>query len=338
MDEVDAGCPAGLHENTRMNAVDRSNLVRTLCRDAGFDRCGCAHAGPVDRAAFYRSWLLAGHAGKMDYLHRHAAERVDASVLLPGAQSVVVCALNYHQPEPASVVQASDGPSGRVAMYAWGGDYHKIIKGKLFAVIDALRERIDEPFEAKVCVDTAPLLEREYAARAGVGWIGKNTLVMHESLGSYFFLGAIVTTLELATDAPALDHCGSCTRCLEACPTHAFPAPYQMNASRCISYLTIELRDESIPVEFHESIGDWVFGCDVCQQVCPHNRRAPVTREPKLAIRIAGTRMNLGQMIGWTDEQYGAVLQGSAMKRAKPAMLRRNARVVIGNKSETDSR
>jgi epoxyqueuosine reductase len=331
MDDSNAADLPGNRPEDAVNAAEKRELIKALSRGVGFDRCGCAAAGPVDRAAYLRSWLSAGQAGTMEYLRRHVSERTDASVLLPGAKSVVVCALNYHQPAPAMPEDEPAGPAGRVAMYAWGGDYHKIIKSKLFALIDALRARIDEPFEAKACVDTAPILEREYAARAGVGWIGKNTLVMHESLGSYFFLGEIVTTLEVDADVPALDHCGTCTRCLDACPTKAFPAAYQMDASRCISYLTIELRDESIPVEFHEGMGDWVFGCDVCQQVCPHNRRAPVTQEPRLAIRPPGPTMSLDNMIGWTDEEYRQALQGSAMKRAKPGMLRRNARVARGN-------
>lgn len=271
----------------------------------------------------------------MGYLHQHVAERCDASVLVPGARTVIVVALNYHQPAPdivaESPVDTDNAARGRVAMYAWGDDYHRVIKRKLFAMVDAMREVIDEPFEAKACVDTVPLLEREYAMRAGIGWIGKNTLVLDAKLGSYFFLGEIVTTLALPFDAPAADHCGRCTRCLDACPTDAFPAPYELDASRCISYLTIEHRGEDIPEEFHADMRDWVFGCDVCQQVCPHNRAAPTTREPRFAPRTPGPTPKLDDLLTWSDADYAEALRGSAIKRAKPDMLRRNARIAQAN-------
>jgi epoxyqueuosine reductase len=265
----------------------------------------------------------------MAYLHQHVGKRTDASALLPGARTVIVFALVYHQSPPAA--PEGSGPRGRVAMYAWGDDYHRIMKRKLFGVVDRLREELDEPFDAKVCVDTAPLLEREYALAAGIGWIGKNTLVLNERLGSYLFLGEIVTTLELPADRPAMDHCGNCTRCLSACPTDAFPQPYQMDASRCISYLTIESRDEQLPAETQSPMENWVFGCDVCQQVCPFNRDAPQTREPRFAIREPGPFPDLRKLVAATDGECRDMLKGSAMKRAKPWMLRRNARIALAN-------
>jgi len=221
-------------------------------------------------------------------------------------------------------------PRGRVAMYAWGEDYHHIIKSRLHAMADAVRDACGEMIATKVCVDTAPLLEREFAAAAGIGWIGKNTLVVNQQLGSYFFLGAIVTTLEIEPDAPVPDRCGTCTRCLHACPSGAFTAPYQMDASRCVSYLTIEHR-EPIPGEFHAAIDDWVFGCDVCQQVCPYNQSAPMTREPRLAVRPPGPNPVLQDMLAWSIDDYRRILAGSAMKRATLEMLRRNARIAQEN-------
>ena len=265
----------------------------------------------------------------MDYLHRHVEKRVNASALLPGARTVIVFALSYNQRPPET--PDDGGARGRVAMYAWGDDYHRIVKQKLFIVVDRLREAIDEPFEAKVCVDTAPLLEREYAMAAGIGWIGKNTLVLHERLGSYFFLGEIVTTLEISPDRPASDHCGRCTRCLEACPTAAFPEPYEMDASRCISYLTIECRRDEFPPELRPLMRDWVFGCDICQQVCPYNRDAPATEEPRFEIRPPGPNPDLAMLANASDEQYRVMLRASAIKRAKPWMLRRNARTALAN-------
>jgi len=269
----------------------------------------------------------------MDYLGRHLEARLDARALLDGARSVIVAVLNYHQRAPrqaeCSPPPPDDPPRGRVAMYAWGEDYHQVVRERLTRMVDRLRPAIDEPFEARVCVDTSPILEREWAAAAGVGWIGKNTLVLHPDLGSYFFLGEIVTTLELAGDAPMTDHCGTCTRCLEACPTGAFPAPYQMDASRCISYLTIELR-EDIPDEFHAGIGDWLFGCDVCQEVCPHNREAPISTA--FGVRPPGPHPRLRDILMCEPSDYAAQLRGSAMKRAKLGMLKRNAVIVLDNR------
>ena len=245
--------------------------------------------------------------------------------MLPGAHSVIVVALNYHQPTPP---RPEDQPRGRVAMYAWGDDYHGVVRDRLERMVEGMRQVFDERFEARICVDTAPLVEREWAAAAGVGWIGKNTLVLHHRLGSYLFLGELVTTLKLAPDAPATDHCGSCTRCLEACPTRALFAPYQMDASRCISYLNIELRQD-VPAEFHRRMGDWVFGCDLCQQVCPHNRRAPTSTA--FTIRPPGPFPALDEVVGWTADQYRAVSSNSALKRAKLPMLRRNAAIARAN-------
>jgi epoxyqueuosine reductase len=180
-------------------------------------------------------------------------------------------------------------------------------------------------------VDTAPLLEREYAMAAGVGWIGKNTLVLDELAGSYFFLGEIVTTLEIECDEPAIDHCGTCTRCLQACPTGAFPTAYEMDAARCISYLTIECRDQELPGELCALMGNWVFGCDVCQEVCPFNRDAPVAGEPRFAIRPPGPYPRLDYLVEADDETYRRLLRASALRRAKPDMLRRNARIALEN-------
>jgi epoxyqueuosine reductase len=193
-----------------------------------------------------------------------------------------------------------------------------------------MRAVLSEPFDAKICVDTSPVIERELAAMAGIGWIGKNTLVLHETLGSYFFLGVVLTSLDLAHDAPSPDHCGSCTRCLDACPTQAFPRPYQMDASRCISYLTIEHRGD-MPSELHAPIGDWVFGCDVCQEVCPYNRDAPLTREPRFAPRPPGPRPDLDEIAAWSDTTYQSAVNGSAADRARLDMWRRNARIVLEN-------
>ena len=312
-----------------MVGSDLSQYVKDLAASVGFDRCGIARAEPIRRHAYLRAWLESGRSGSMDYLRRHFKQRLNPCALLEGAKSIVVVALLYHQ---ALTRRPDDQPGrrGRVAMYAWGDDYHQVVKAKLAAMADRLQAELAEPFEARACVDTAPLVERELAAAAGIGWIGKNTMVIDRRLGSYFFLGALVTTLELTSDGPVPDRCGTCTVCLDACPTNAFPAPYQMDASRCIGYLTIEHRG-AIPRPLQSLMGDWIFGCDVCQQVCPHNRHAPETREPRFAFRPPGPEPLLDDILSWSIDDYRKQLRGSAMKRAKFEMLQRNARIAKSN-------
>ncbi len=312
-----------------MPPADRSRLVKRLAREAGFDACGITTAEPIGRASYLRDWLAAGRAGTMSYLHRYLDQRIDPSRLLPDARSVIVVALLYHQDAPPAPADA-DQPLGRVAMYAWGDDYHRVMRKKLHSLADALRDQAGEACQTRACVDTAPLLEREIAARAGIGWIGKNTMALSAELGSYFFLGEIVTTLEIEADQPAIDHCGSCTRCLDACPTGAFPAPYEMDASRCISYLTIERR-EDVPESLRAGMGDWVFGCDVCQEVCPFNRDAPTTSEPRFKARSPWPHAPLERIAQWSKDEYDEQLRGSAMKRAKLEMMQRNARNALEN-------
>lgn len=314
-----------------MNPTQRANAVKRLATELGFDRVGIAPAAPSPRADFVGQWLSRGYAGRMQYLQRNADRRTDPRSWLPGCRSVIVVAVNYHQRAPQRPPTST--PHGRVARYAWGQDYHLVVRDRLKKLVDRLREEIGEPFEATVCVDTAPIVERELAAAAGVGWIGKNTLVLHPQVGSYFYLGEVLTTLELQPDSPLPDRCGTCTRCLEACPTSAFPQPYVMDASRCISYLTIELR-ESIPAELREPMGDWLFGCDVCQEVCPYNAKAPLKVWPKLTADPRRTALDLKQVLNWSAEDYAGALRGSAIKRAKLGMLQRNAAVVLGNRGD----
>ena len=264
----------------------------------------------------------------MGYLGRKIECRLDPGVLLPGAKSVIGVGLNYHAIRDASDADPAD--RWRIAMYAWGDDYHEVVREKLRAVEAGMRAAFDETFATRACVDTAPLLEREWAAEAGVGWIGKNTMVLHEQLGSYFFLGALVTTLELAPDEPATDHCGTCTACLDACPTDAFPAPYEMDASRCISYLTIEHRGD-IPGGLASRMGDWIFGCDVCQQVCPWNRFAQPTDEPAFQPRPGLPAPELSELLALDEEGFRRRFQGSPIQRTKRAGLQRNARVAQVN-------
>lgn len=318
-----------------MRPQELKSFIKTSAAQVGFDRCGIARTDPIGRADYLQWWVGKGMAGSMGYLHRNLDKRLDPAKLLPGAKSAIVVALNYKQQaspsrdrEAAVSMEKSIEPRGRIAMYAWGEDYHVVLRDKLRELETKLREEVSKPFDCRICVDTAPIIERELAAAAGVGWIGKNTMAIHPELGSYFFLGVILTTLDIAADAPLPDHCGTCTACLDACPTQTFFGPYQMDASRCISYLTIEHRGD-ISGLFQEMMGDWIFGCDVCQDVCPHNRKAPDTREPRFATRDPAPTLSLQDLLTWNDSHYREKTRDSAISRAKLEMLKRNARIVL---------
>lgn len=311
-----------------MTAANKTDIVKDLALRLGFDRVGIAPLGPSPRAGYYRGWLAAGHAGTMAYLGRNVPLRENPAQLLEGARFVICVGLNHKRsdtPEPAG-----KPATGQVSQYARGVDYHRVMRTMLDELVAELRSRLDEPFEARVFVDTGPILERELAAAAGLGWIGKNTILLHERLGSYLFLGEVLTTLDLAPDSPVTDHCGSCTRCIDACPTSAFPAPYQLDASRCISYLTIEHRGEA-PSEFAEQTGNWVFGCDICQQVCPFNNHAPNSTHPELSADLVPAHVTLLDLLNLRSGEYRRLTRNSATSRARRNMLRRNAAVALGN-------
>jgi epoxyqueuosine reductase len=307
--------------------MDRHQLTAELkqrARAAGFDLCGLAPAGPSERAAFLRHWLDAGRHGEMAWMAGRFAERADVRKYLPGAKSVVCCAMSYNvelQPPPRAAA------SGRIARYALGEDYHQTLKSRLLLLADWLRAAAGG--ETRACVDTAPVLEREWAARSGVGWQGKNTCTINSGYGSYLLLGEIITTLDLPPDAPAIDRCGTCRRCIEACPTQAL-APYQLDATRCLSYWNIESRGE-IPAEIAAAMGDRLFGCDICQEVCPWNRKAPIAMSPMLQARFPSGTIDAREILDWTDDDYRQRLRRSAIKRVKLPMLKRNARVVLRN-------
>jgi epoxyqueuosine reductase len=285
----------------------------------GFDLVAVGPATPPDHAAAFQGWLDAGHAGTMAYLERGRDKRADPRLVLPGARSLVACALGYFQG------RAEEGPAG-VARYAWGEDYHAVMEPRLRALADTLVE-LAPGTTARTYVDTGPLLERDLAARAGLGWIGKNTMLLHPELGSFFFIGVVLTTAELEADAPLPDRCGSCTRCLDACPTGAFVDPYVLDARRCIAYLTIERRG-SIPADLRPGIGSWTFGCDVCQDVCPWNRRAPVAREAAFGPR---RHPPLAELLALGEAGYVEAFRGSPLKRARREGLARNAAIALGN-------
>ena len=296
-------------------------------------------------------WLARGYAGEMKYLSD--PRRADPRLALEGVRSPIVVALNYNAPEPRSIEQREPGneaPRGWISRYAWGDDYHEVLREKLNALVAAMRVEFPDPFEARAYVDTGPVIERVAAKYAGLGWLAKNTFLINQQLGSWLFLGVILTTMELAPslapgEAPAPDLCGSCTRCLDACPTQAFPQPYVLDARRCISYLTIELRG-AIPKELRAGLGNAAIGCDICQDVCPWNRKAPVTRLAAFQPRqISATGQDVREketslfapelewLVSLSQQEFSAAFRGSAVKRAKWRGLVRNACVALGNAS-----
>ncbi len=308
-----------------MMAGTKEQLVRRALA-LGFDACRIAPVeGPRHGAAF-RDWLNEGAAGEMAWLERGAAKRLDPQLVLPGARSVIVVAMNYWQGA------APPNAQGRIARYAWGDDYHDVMLAKLRELDVFLCK---QGGAQKCYVDTGPILERDFAAEAGIGWHGKSTMLLDPQLGTWFFLGEILTTLELAPDAPQPARCGTCTRCMVACPTGAITEAHHVDARRCISYLTIELKG-SIPLEFRRAIGDRIYGCDTCLDVCPWNRFAAVSRETTYAMRPATAALRLRDYLALDDEQFRALFRGSAIKRIKRRGLLRNVCVALGNVGTMD--
>lgn len=305
------------------------------CRELGFAEAGIATAEPVAprRADAYRAWIAQGKHAEMHYLARNLDQRLDPGLLMPGARSVIMVADQYRTRGNAR--EPLPPGSGRIARYAQGDDYHLVMKQRLHALCDALRpEHPSHQFRA--FVDTAPVHERELAQRAGLGWIGKNTLLINPRKGSWLFLGGVLTTLEIAAPTPRPraaepDHCGTCTRCIDACPTNAI-TPYSVDATRCISYLTIERRSESPPPNnLAAAFGEWLYGCDVCQEVCPHNSPRPehvAVGQNNPAYTPKRTSFDLLEVLGWTEEDRRRALKGTAMKRVKLEMWKRNARTL----------
>lgn len=297
----------------------------------GFDLVGVAPAESVPHGHAYTDWLAQGFAGEMAYLTRHVEKRQSVEAVLPGVRSVIVVAMNYHASETDA--PPDGGPAGIIARYARGTDYHDVMTRKLEALLACIRTEAGVPVQGKVYVDTGPVLERDLASLAGLGWFGKHTNLIHKRLGSWFLLGEILVDLVLDYDQPVTDHCGTCTRCLEACPTQAILQPYVLDARRCISYLTIELKG-GIPEEFRPLMGNRIFGCDDCQDVCPWNRRAPVTNEPELLPRDGTAHPALLDLLLLSSEQFRLRFKGSPIKRAKRRGLLRNVAVALGNSGD----
>jgi len=339
-----------------MQSISIFDLVSELATGAGFTMAGIAAVpdpGSADDYAELRQvepWIESGRAGEMEYLKQRDESgcllRSSLRIALPWARSVVVCAANYNSAAPKSIDPASPN-QGWIARYAWTGerspegevrpsDYHKILLKRLKVIESRLKQEFGR-FESRCYVDTGPVVERIYAKYAGIGWTGKNTCILNQKSGSWLFLGVIATSLEVPSNVAkiATDRCGSCRRCIEACPTGALTAPYQMDAGLCISYLTIEKRGE-IPVELRDKIGRQVFGCDICQDVCPWNRKAPVSADPQLQARGELVNPALEWLAAMDEASFARTFFGSPVKRAKFAGLRRNVAIAMGNSGRQD--
>lgn len=361
--------------------------IKEQGRALGFNRVGIAPASDLPELDFFTEWKRRGYAGQLHYLHN--PKRADVRQLLPDARSVICCALNYHTDEFYSTQVPPHPTRGWISRYAWGDDYHDIVAEKLAALRTLIAEKIGPRFQAKLYVDTGPVLERVYGKYAGLGWIGKNTCLLDPDLGSWFFLGVLVTNLDLPADVPLADGCGACTLCLEACPTGALVEPYVLDARRCISYLTIELRPEAawvnralssaeqisnqrllppgmVPVEFREKIGRHIFGCDICQDVCPWNQQSLASGLPAFAPRMLAvsgeseTHVHpapapqfstlhsssaeslfhplLTRLIALTEEEFQWLFKKSPIKRTRWRGLLRNVLVAMGNSRNLDFR
>ncbi|MGB9475679.1 MAG: tRNA epoxyqueuosine(34) reductase QueG [Candidatus Udaeobacter sp.] len=308
-----------------ISRVELKTRLVSFARELGFDSCRVAVCSSPPHANEFRNWLRNEAHGEMDYMERGREKRCDPQKVLPNAKSIIALAMNYFQGEQ----NGRDMPAarGQIARYAWGDDYHGLIERKLDKIDGFLRE-----FEGrqKCYVDTGPVLERDYAAQAGIGWHGKSTMLIDQQLGTWFFLAEVLTTLELPPDHPVADRCGTCERCIKACPTGAITGPHRIDARRCISYLTIELKG-SIPLELRALIGDRIFGCDDCLDACPWNRFARTSRETAFSARSATVGVPLRDYLTLSDDEFRVLFKNSPIKRIKRRGFLRNVCVALGN-------
>ena len=303
-----------------MSVARHTQVIKRIAQENNFSFCGISKAEFLeDEAPKLEQWLKRGYHGKMQYMENHFDKRLDPTKLVPGAKSVVSLIYNYYSPSADK-----NQSTFKIAKYAKGEDYHVVIKDKLKILLDKIREEIGE-VEGRIFVDSAPVMERQWAAKSGIGWLGKNSLLLNKQTGSFFFLAELIIDLELEPDAPTKDYCGTCTACIDACPTDAITEPYVIDSNKCISYLTIELK-ESIPSEFQDKMDNWIFGCDVCQDVCPWNRFSSQHTEPR--FNPAGDWQNFRKQewIELTEEIFNKNFSKSALTRTGYNGLLRNIR------------
>jgi epoxyqueuosine reductase len=328
---------------------DISTVIKKVAGEAGFDLAGIAAVCDSPELEYFPQWIAEGRAGEMKYLEARDEQgqlkRASLANVAPWARSVVVCAINYNTAEPYST-QFEDADRGWISRYAWSRDYHDSVMQRLRRVEAALKDRVaselknqspsgfqENPLVTRSYVDTGPIVERVAAKYAGIGWIGKNTCIINQKMGSWLFLGVILTSLELKADLPAPDRCGTCTRCIDACPTDAFIEPYRLDSNKCIAYLTIEKRG-TIPEEMRAGIGRHVFGCDICQDVCPWNRKAPAATQEEFQPHEELVNPALDWLAEIGTEEFRSQFRGSPVSRTKRAGLRRNAVIAMGNSGE----
>lgn len=298
-------------------------MIKQEAHRLGFESCGVSKAVKLDDdAKRLEQWLNKGMHGKMYYMERNFDLRIDPTKLVPGAKSIVTMLLNYYPEER----QSADAP--KIAKYAWGNDYHFVIKDKLKLLLQFIKDNIGD-VDGRGFVDSAPVLEKSWASRSGLGWIGKNANLLTKHSGSFFFVATLISDLELIPDAPFVtDHCGTCTRCLDACPTGAITEPTVVDGSKCISYFTIELKDMLIPTEYHDKMEGWMFGCDVCQDVCPWNRFSKPHTEPEFNPIPEILNLSLAEWETMTDEAFRKIFRKSPMKRSKWEGIQRNIKAI----------
>jgi epoxyqueuosine reductase len=301
---------------------NHTTLIKSKASSLGFQFCGISRAEFLEEEATrLEQWLKRGYQGKMQYLENHFDKRLDPSLLVPGAKSVISLIYNYY---PQKDLASTDNL--KIAKYAYGEDYHHVIKEKLSEFLSYIQDEIGD-VQGRAFVDSAPVMERALAQRAGLGWIGKNSLLLNKSMGSFFFLAELIIDLPLIYDSPVKDYCGTCTACMDACPTDAIPAPYEVDGSKCISYFTIELKD-SIPNEVRGKFENWIFGCDICQDVCPWNRFSKPHQEKKFEPHPALGTFTKQDWIEITEDVFKTLFKKSAVKRTKLEGLKRNIQFV----------
>ena len=301
-----------------MNADRYKSFIKQKANELGFFYCGFSKAGfLVDEAPKLERWLSEGLHGKMSYMENHFDKRLDPTKLVEGSNSVISLLLNYYPSES----QTENAP--KISKYAYGEDYHLVIKDKLKLLVESMKEEIGD-IQGRVFVDSAPVMDKAWAKKAGLGWLGKNTNLIHPKEGSFFFIAEIISDLSFTQDPPMRDYCGTCTKCLDACPTNALATPYQIDASRCISYLTIELKDQLLPQQFNESMENWMFGCDICQDVCPWNRFSKAHQEKRFNPDFELLNLNTNDWQALTSDHFEILFKNSAIKRTGFQGLKRN--------------
>lgn len=317
-----------------MNKQELTKKIKQKALEIGFHKVGIARAEELKvEGENLKQWLETGYQGEMKWLEREPEKRSDPRILFPGAKSIIVLAMNYYTPHE----HEENDEKGKISRYAWGDDYHDVVKEKLWELFNWIKEEVPEA-KGKVCVDTAPIMDKAWAIRAGLGWMGKHSNIITKEFGSWFFIGEVLLDLELEYETELVeDHCGTCTACLDACPTGAIVEPFLVDSNACISYATIELRTSELPSEITENLEGWLYGCDICQDVCPWNRFEKPTDEKRFEPRPQNVSADLQDIISLTPEEYARRFRRSAIKRTKLSGLKRNAEALSVKKKLTES-